>query len=217
MRFPIPSRLLLSLALAALLPAEIIDRIAVTVDNQVITQSEIFEDIRIAAFLDGQKPDFSPASRRQAARRLIERALMRREMDLTRYPEPSQEDVNKMLAAIETARFGNEQKFREALREYHLTQPELERYLRRQAAVLQFIEYRFRPEVLVSDAEVRACYENQVLPAYRARNAAEPSYEDARAQCEKSIAAKRVDQLVDQWIKQARARANIVYQEDAFR
>ena len=42
---------------ATLLPAEIIDQIAVTVDNRVITTSEIDEALRVAAFLNGEKPD----------------------------------------------------------------------------------------------------------------------------------------------------------------
>src|ERR1700690_2887564 len=50
---------------AALACAEIIDRIAVTVDNQVITTSEIGEALRVAAFLNDEKLDFSGAARRQ--------------------------------------------------------------------------------------------------------------------------------------------------------
>ena len=43
--------------------AEIIDRIAVTVDNRVITESEIMRQIRITAFLNGKQPVFSAADK----------------------------------------------------------------------------------------------------------------------------------------------------------
>ena len=44
---------------------EIIDRIAVSVGNRVIAESDLNREIRVAAFLDGVKPDFSPAGIRR--------------------------------------------------------------------------------------------------------------------------------------------------------
>ena len=59
--------------------AEIIDRVAVSVGNQVITEDQIGEEIRVTAFLNHETPDLSPAQKRRAAERLIEQALVRRD------------------------------------------------------------------------------------------------------------------------------------------
>src|SRR4051795_2405586 len=59
---------------------EIIDRIAVSVDRTVITESEVIRQIRITALLNGEQPDLSAANRRETAERLVEQALMRREI-----------------------------------------------------------------------------------------------------------------------------------------
>ncbi len=67
------------------LQSEMIDRIAVTVDNRVIAESEIIRQIRITAFLNGEPPDFSAANKRTTADRLVEQALIRRELETTRY------------------------------------------------------------------------------------------------------------------------------------
>src|ERR1035441_10121619 len=75
------------LAIAA--PAEIIDRIAVSVGNRVITESDLHREIRGAAFLDGVKPDFSPAGQLATAQRMVEQVLIRRELEISRYPVPS--------------------------------------------------------------------------------------------------------------------------------
>ena len=72
--------------------AEVIDRIAVTLDNQIITESEVAREIRLTAFLNGDPLDFSPEARRKAAGRLVEQKLIRREIDLGRYLEPSKEE-----------------------------------------------------------------------------------------------------------------------------
>jgi hypothetical protein len=65
----------------SLVSAEIIDRIAVTVEKQVITESEIWRQIRITAFLNGEEPDFSSAAKRTMADRLVEQVLIRRELE----------------------------------------------------------------------------------------------------------------------------------------
>jgi len=56
---------------SALFP-EIIDKIVITVANQVITQSQIDDEIRVTAFLNREKVDLSAEARKQAAARLVE-------------------------------------------------------------------------------------------------------------------------------------------------
>ena len=82
---------------------------------------------------------------------------------------------------------------------------------------MRFIDARFKPEVQVSESEIQDCYENRILPEYRKRNVhAEPSFDDARNQCEEILAAERVDKVLERWLKETRDRVRIVYQEDAF-
>ncbi len=186
-----------------------------TVDSQVITASQLTQEIRVTAFINDEKPDLSSANRRKAANRLVEQALIKREMELAHYPEPPESDVDKTLQQVKS-RFPDGAQFRNALQQYGIIEADLRQFLFKQAAALQFIEYRFRPEVFVTELEIRACYENQVVPAYQKQHGREPSFDEARSQCEEMIAARRVDQLVDQWMKDARSRADVVYQEDAF-
>ncbi len=48
-------------------PPKSIDRIVITVANQVITQSQIDDEIRVTAFLNREKVDLSADARKQAA------------------------------------------------------------------------------------------------------------------------------------------------------
>ena len=50
------SRLAFSGMMSGLLLLHVVDRIAVTVGNQVITETEILRDIALTAFLNGEKP-----------------------------------------------------------------------------------------------------------------------------------------------------------------
>ena len=67
--------------------AELLDRIAIVVNNQPIKDSDIERDIRVTALLNGDRVDSGPSARKQAANRLIDQALIRREMELAPIPE----------------------------------------------------------------------------------------------------------------------------------
>jgi len=196
------------LATPALVRAQVIDRIAVTVDSQVITQSRVLEEIRLAAFLNGEKPDVGGEARRRMAGRLVEQLLLQREMELTRYPAAPPSAADQAIERLKRARFPEAQ-YRAALRAYAITEEELKQYLLRQAALLRFIEARFRPEVQVAESEVKDCYEKRSVQT-------RTSSEEARAGCEQALAAAGVDKAVDRWLRETRERVRIVYREEAF-
>jgi len=177
------------------------------VDQQVITESRVLEELRLAAFLNDEKPDFSAEARRRAAARLVERLLIEREMELTRFPS-SPEDAAKLLEQMRRGR--PEAEYRAKLEAYEITEESLQQYLLRQAALLRFLEVRFRPEAQVSEQEVRDCLQKR-----DPKSAA--SVEEARAHCEEALVAAGVDKALDRWLGEVRERARIVYREGAFR
>ena len=127
--------------------AVIVDRVAIAIGtNQAITQSEIDERIRLTAFQNGRQPDLSLASRREAARQLIDQRLVEREMDVGHYPRLA---ATRGVALVEDyARdnfAGDVAAMERALASYGLTTKELEEDLVRQADLLTFLNLRFRP------------------------------------------------------------------------
>jgi len=139
---------------------EIIDRIVVTVGNRVVTQTEIMREIRITAFLNGEKPDFSAEARRKAADRLIEQKLMRNEIELSRYPAPPESEAEQLLASIRK----NHPNFERELKEYNIAEEDLKNHLLWQITVLRFIELRFKPGTRVSEEEIRQEFDKRVVP-----------------------------------------------------
>ncbi len=207
---------LVTLALGLPLAAEVIDRVAVTVDRIVITTSDILSHIRVAAFLNEEAPDLSAAARRAAAQRLVEQALVQREMEILRYPAPSATDVDAVLEQLRK-RAGSPQIFEARLAEYGITESELRRSLLRQIMTLRFIDFRFRPGIAVSDAEVEAYYRDEFLPRFRSDGqGSPPPLEEAREEIEEILIGRRVDEALDRWLAAAAAQANIEYREEAF-
>jgi hypothetical protein len=95
----------LLLASVFFLHGEIIDRIAVSVGNRVVTASDLDREIRVAAFLDGKQPDFSPATKRATADRLVEQQLIRRELETSRYQMPSATEVEPIVEKFQRDHF----------------------------------------------------------------------------------------------------------------
>jgi len=197
--------------------ADVIDRIAVTLDNQIITESEIAREIRLSAFLNGDPLDFSPEARRKAAGRLVEQKLIRREVELGHYPEPGKEEVAAMLRQIQSQRFRDAEDYRQALEKCGVSEDELNAHLLWQLTLLRFIDARFRPGIQVSDEEVRANFDReQSKPEQAADPGKRPKFEDLRDQIRETLINQRVDQELDDWLAATRKRTRVVFHVEAF-
>lgn len=198
-------------------PAEIIDRIAVTVGKRVITESDVLREIRLTAFLNGDEPDFSPANKRKTADRMVEQALIQREMEFSRYQPPEVEEAAPMLQDIKRERFGTDAPYRSALEKYQIREEDLKEHLLKQLATLRFIDLRFRPGIQAVDSEMREYYEKRLLPEWENKDRkAVPSFEEVRSEIEQIVIAEQVDRLMEDWLKVTRAQTRIDYREEAF-
>jgi hypothetical protein len=207
-----PIAILLVSACLGPLSAEIIDRIAITAGNQVITESQIDEEIRISAFLNREKPDVSAEARKQAASRLIEQALVRREMELSHYPLPQAADADAALAGIK-ANYPSPAEFAAALESDGITEADLTRRLLWQFTLLRFIDYRFRPGIQIPNADVQTYYRQEVSGWEQKGVKPIPTLEDSRDQIEEILTQKRIDQALDQWLAGARKQAAVTYRD----
>jgi peptidyl-prolyl cis-trans isomerase SurA len=206
-----------ALACGPVMRGDIIDRIAVSVGNQVITQSELDREMRVTAFLDRVKPDFSPAARRATAERMVEQKLIRRELETSRYPPPAASEVQPILDKFKKENFADDAAFQSALASYGITEKDVIDELLWQRTLLQFIDVRFRPGVQVSEPQIKDYFDRVVEPAARAAHPGEAvSLEDYRDEIDKKLAGERVDRETDIWLKQARQRTEVVYHEEVF-
>jgi hypothetical protein len=197
-----------------LISAEIIDRIVITVANQVITQSQIDDEIRVTAFLNRDQADLSPAARKEAAARLVEQALIKREMDLSHYPLPEPGDAGEPLKTLK-AMYSTESDFQNALQASAITVDELTRRLWWQLTLLRFIDYRFRPGIQVPAADVQAYYRQQVSEWEQKGTRPIPTFQESRDQIEEILTQQRIDQALEQWIKDTKSQVTITYLDPA--
>ena len=189
------------------LTAETLDRIAVTVGQEVITESRVTLDLRVAAFLDRKPVDLSPAAKRQAAERLVDQLLILREAMDSHVTLPA---VEAMVGLV--APYAAESDYQANLERYGISEGDLGAHLLAGLRTLTFTDKRFRPDVQVSEEDLRSYYDK--LPTSAA--APNPSFEDSRDQIEKLLVEQRVLDALDKWLEMARSAAGVHYHEKAF-
>jgi hypothetical protein len=193
--------------------AVVVDRIAVTVGNQVITETEILREIALTAFLNGEKPAFTPESKRKAADQLVEQKLVRKEMDMGHYPEASEAQAQELLDKTRK-NVGGEEELQRQLAGDGLTEDDLKKHLLWQLTLVHFIDLRFRPAIQVTAQDVQDYFSKEVVsrqtPGQQARLA------DVRDQILETLSAQRADQQLDEWLKHAKTTTRIDYKKEVF-
>lgn len=134
-----------AMLLAAGASGAIVDRVAVVVGDKVITDSEIDLRIRLSAFQNDQKAEFSLAARRQAAQELIDQRLVEHEMDIGHYPRLQEPARRDLLNGYAKTNYKSEAEMAASLTAYGLTPQELEEDLGRESDLLTFLNLRLRP------------------------------------------------------------------------
>jgi len=197
--------------------AEIVDRIAVSVGNRVITAADLDREIRITALLNGEKPDFGPANKRQTAERMVDQRLVRSELEASRYMLPSAAEGDAALKELKS-RYPDEAAYRRGLAEYGLDEDDLKTRLLWQLTLMRFLDIRFRPGIQVGDEEIRSYFNEHLRPGLQQANPGKSfSLDDYRDTVEQTLIGQAVNQQVEQWLVTARKRTRIEYHEEVFR
>jgi hypothetical protein len=218
-------RIILGLLVAAGCFAVVLDRIAVTVDNEAITESEVLRELRIAAFLNGEPLDFSPEARRAAAERLVDQALIRREMALGHYRMPDKREADRMLEQFKKSHGYSEAAFQQALKKYGITEEEVKAHLLWQLAALRFTDSRFQMLQPAAGGTPAAVVKPAAIPPAKAVPAA-PTRKSSRSRQNPGTPTSNsnpaisppanVDQQLEAWLKDVRSQARIEFKKAAF-
>ena len=193
---------------------EILDRIAVSVGKQVITERDVLRELRVTAFLDHRQPVENSDQKRAAADRLIDRMLILDEAALTRVTLSSNEEARKMLDDVK-AQYGTD--YQATLARYRITEQNVANQLIAGLHAMRFADLRFRPEVQLSDDDLRDFYNTLAAQWKQSGKAEIPSFESSRDQVEKLLADQRTAQALDRWLGTRRTETQILYHQQVFR
>jgi hypothetical protein len=190
---------------AALAQAETLDRIAVSVGTEVITESAVVLDLRVSAFLDRAPVDLSGAAKRRSAERLAEQVLILREASDSHLALPSAKNADALLEQVKVE-YGAD--YRDALKRYGVEEADVAAQLLAGLVGITFTDLRFRPAVQVSEDEVRE---------FHSKLKDGSTFEATRDDIEALLTRQRISEALDQWLASARTAARVQFREAVFR
>jgi hypothetical protein len=202
--------------LAASAGAEIVDRIAVTVGNVVITELDVRRQHAAVALLNLEPARFTGPPLRETAVRMADQVLILNEMKLSRYSMPGPAEAEKSMARVIEEDFRGRPAFEAALKEYGLREADIRDLLLKQLAVVRFIELRFAPGVQFSEQDVREYYEKEFVPALRKKSQPVPAFPEVREQITRILMVERAGRALDEWLAEARKAGEIEIRENVF-
>ena len=200
------------LLLAMVAAAEPLDRIAVSVGNQVVTESALMIDLRVTAFMNQGPVDLSPAARRAEAERLVDQLLILKEASDSHLVLPEGEPLAAL--AMLKARYRSDQEYQLDLMRYGIHESDLIQHLKAGARSMAFTDLRFRPGTRIDEDELLSYY-NGLVGAQA--SAGGPTFEDSRAEIEDLLRGQRALESLDEWLKTARKAVRIEYREKVFK
>jgi hypothetical protein len=194
--------------------AVILDRVAVSVGRQVITESDVIRDLRVAAFLDRQPVDLSSAQKRKAADRLVDQLLILQEAAFSRIPLPAKADAEHLIDPIK-AEYGSD--YESALKRYQITENDVVEQLFDGLRTLRYTDLRFKPEVQYSDNDLHEFYSTLVEEWKKKGEQKIPGFEESREQLEKLLTDQKTAQALDRWLANQRSETQILYRDEVFK
>jgi hypothetical protein len=189
----------------------IIDQIAITVNSDLIKDSDINRDLLATQMLNGEPPNLSLAARKKDASHLIDQIFIREEIREGAYPAATTEEADRQLDELIKERFKSQAALDAALKSYQLTKANLREQFRWQLTVLRFIDARFRPAVLITDQQVNRYY--SLHEAQLRKQNPKGSEADLKSDARDTLTAEAVNKQLFDWLDQRRRDAKVRYLE----
>jgi hypothetical protein len=201
-------RVLLAAAIAAagagLLGAqETVDRIVARVETDIILLSEVHTLSRYQQFVDGKSETGA-----QVLDRLIDQWIVRTEADISHFPHPSDEEIERSLIRLQKS-FTSTEEYETRKKQNGLNDSEIRGMVASQLYLSNYLDSRFRPGVQVDPKAIEEFYQTAVLPRAKARGQEPPSLDAARDSIQEALVQRGINDQADRWLKESRLRLHI--------
>ena len=196
---------LVVLAIAMGTPAaqEIVDRIAVKIENDVILLSDVRTLSRYQLFLDGKSETDA-----QILERLIDQWIVRTEAEVSRFPHPADAEVERGVERVKKS-FSSLEEYEARKKQSRLSDAEIRTMVVTQLYLSNYLDSRFRPGVQIDPKTIEDFYEKSVVPAAKARGQEPPPLDEARDYIQEALVQRGINDQADQWLIESKARLHI--------
>jgi len=182
---------------------EIVDRIVARVENDIILLSDVRKLSRYQQFLDGKSETDG-----QILDRLIDQWTVRTEADVSHFPHPSDEDINRNLERLRKS-FASTEEYEARKKQIGLSDAEIREMVAAQLYLSNYLDSRFRPGVQIDPKTIEDFYQKSVVPRAKARGQEPPPLDTARDLIQEALVQRGINDQADQWLIESKARLHI--------
>ena len=186
---------------------QVVDRIVVRVEDDILTLSEVRELGRFQQLVNGSGQE-NPAGESELIEKLIDQWIVFTEATAARFPKPAKADVQKELERF-AAQFGSADAYRARLQELGLTAESVARNVERQIYLAQYLDYKLRPAAQVESAQVEKYFRDELVPELQKRGQEAPSLESVEGQIRELLTQREISARAAKWLEETRARLRI--------
>lgn len=203
---------LLLVALASAQQQDVVDRMVAVVNKRVILDSELEQAARVEQLLQGKPAGKPSAEELQAVLdRMIDRALLDQQIAKSAPLDPSTEELAAQVKEIRDKIPGasTEEGWTSILSSYGLMPADIDLHVISEFRVLRYVDLHFRGLVRVDRVDIQTYYLETLLPELQRRNAPVPPLAEVYDKIEKILVARRMDEMLEDWLQTLRAQAHI--------
>jgi hypothetical protein len=182
---------------------ETVDRIVARVENDIILLSDIRALSRYQQFLDGKSETDA-----QILERLIDQWVVRTEADVSRFPRPSDAEIERGLERLRKS-FTSAEEYEARKKQNGLSDAEIRDMVAAQAYLSNYLDSRFRPGVQIDPKTIDDFYEKSIVPRAEARGQEPPPLDEARDLIQEALVQRGINDQADQWLIESKARLHI--------
>ena len=192
---------------------EVVDRIVAVVNRSVILESQLEQEARIEELLQGKPASEKPSAQELQAvlERLIDRSLLEQQIAHTGPLDPSPEELASQVKEVRDKIPGAEtdEGWKSILSSYGLTPTDIDIHVISEFQVLRYVDLHFRGLVRVDRSDIQTYYLETFLPEMQRRGAPVPPLAQVYDKIEKILGARRMDDMLEDWLQTLRAQAHI--------
>ncbi len=202
------SKLVLVLALShpTLTCAVIIDKIAAIVNEDVITQSEVYASGKLNLRFSGLPQNESPLQQRIDFRLVVQQLQDQPPVAVTK-----EEMERATLPYIESQ--GGDEKFGAFLSSIGMSRSDFEEEVRLELSVRKFVADRFRPFVNITLDEAQKYYDEVYMPIFEILGRQPPTFPESFEEIQIEMGEVQVQDRVKEWLAEIRKSANITIKD----
>src|SRR6266702_618863 len=148
------------------------------------------------------------AERRGYPNRLIDQWIVRSEAGVARFPQPSEEDVNRSIERLKRS-FSSPEEFQSRQKLSGISDDEIRRFVRAQLYLSNYLDSRFRPSIQIDEPAIEEFYKNRVVPRAASRKQTPPTLDNARDFIQEALVQRAINEQADRWLKESRPRVRV--------